>query len=156
VRHDSLNSQFDEEFRDEPTGGLSENDILDLQDCFLIPGVHILRLSRINEVRSLFASMAEFLGSSERIACLTMIPGIEKYRFLNLFTKLQELGVTDRYSSGFSDGVLEDYLLTAFNPDVLYIEASPALTVQPWFLLLKYLLFKFKFVLFLPIVIIRC
>lgn len=108
--------------------GLSEHEILDLQELFLTYGYNHLAASSVGQARTLISLFVETLHSFSRIACLTASSLALSDNVVKLHDELAFHGAL-----AFDYRQLDEFLLNSFYYDFLWIECSDDLIQAPWF-----------------------
>lgn len=124
----------------------SEQQILDLEDAFLSPGLKHITVATPVTGRELVLSLVSSLYPCARVACLTTHSESLPLRVIRMFDEMAFSG-----SFGFSCREIDSFLLEQFYYDVLWVECSSDLLAMPWFSYLQNRLLDFNFGATMPI-----
>jgi hypothetical protein len=100
---------------------LSETDILNLQDKFLTPGFHYIKVQDIAAGRHLIMLFLTSLNTYHTVACLTVAR-----------LPLSE-AIIDVYQEFISTQSFDSFIFESGALDFMWVEANPELHCQPWF-----------------------
>ena len=108
---------------------LTDSDILDLQDLFLTPGIHSIKVKNVQEGRNIVDVFITTLISDYNIACLSVEDRALPKTVCDLYEQLAEQGYLD--SSNMHH--LDEYFVHSFYFGFMWIEASEKLERMHWF-----------------------
>ena len=114
---------------------LSDEEILEIQEYFLTPGLHIIKVADVMTGRILLARFLEALGyyfSDKAVLSLTRKTIPEGCA--DIYTELVETGSLHDYDA------LQNYIASSFYYDFLAIEGTHELLNNPWFGRFEYVL----------------
>lgn len=121
----------------------SENGVLELQDYFLAPGIHYIKIKDLAAGRALMQVLLPIFYPSSYAAYIAMIPSFAN--LASLYNELKECAIDEE--------ALENYLLTSFYYDFLFIEESKKLARESWYALFKRMLESSSLISSLPCMI---
>lgn len=107
---------------------LSEQDILYLQDIFMIPGIHHIKVDSVISGRFIINSMLNSLNYYRNIGCLSAYHLPIQEPIVDIY---QELAKKNYFQN--PDVNLYDFFLEDFDCDFLWIESSQNLELSEWF-----------------------
>lgn len=104
----------------------SEDDILYLEDIFLTPGFHKIKVDDVNKGRSLVYILLQSLHCYQEVACLSCLKIPLKKTITDIYMILLRLCQVHEYHDA-----VELYFLEYFQAQVLWIELSDELFEDP-------------------------
>lgn len=110
----------------------SEDQILFLQDKFLINGFHYLKFDNVFKGRMITEAIITSLGLYNDIALLSIkpiLPQIHKVTVIDLYYELSESG----YFNHLEPLSLDEFFMDHFYHDLMWIEATKEMLCKPWF-----------------------
>lgn len=126
----------------------SEEEILEIQDRFLNPGFHYIKVESFLVGRNLFKTFSGILKYYSNKAYLSELPFDYSLNMFNLFQEFIDRGIIHD-----QPGALEDFLLNSFFYDFLAIEVTDKLLLKPWMSKFENLLIDYYFTETLPIIV---
>ncbi len=122
----------------------SENDVFELQNYFLLPGLRSVRVKNLAAGRVFIKMLLPLFHPFSYTAYVGTLP-FHLEHLTNLLDELKEWAVNEE--------ALEKYLLTTFYYDFLFIEETKQLTEHSWYALFKALLARSSLVSPLPCIV---
>jgi len=129
---------------------LTESDILDLEDKFLINGFHYISVKSIRAGRSLVFRFLRSLNCYQDEAILSMSTPTINDSVADIYYELVRGGHVDA-TSGYN---LNEFFIGQFYYDFMWIEASEELVAAGWFTQFFEKMVNFKLNYHLPVLII--
>ena len=113
----NLDSKIDKLFSS-PNLFISEQMIIELQDIFLTPGIHIIDVESLQEGRSLIQKFLNALRCYQTIGCLTQHESSLPHTVFDIHNYLLMYG----FLEGKNSNELEQFFTQDFNFDFIWIE----------------------------------
>lgn len=118
---------------------LTENDILYLQEIFLLSGFHCIKFLNLRLGKEIVENILDSL---------------DFYNNIQFLSDCDYSGLYNKLSAAYFDSNLEECLLDLNWPDILIIELSDVLISKPWFGKFLFLINDFNFINSTPVVLI--
>jgi len=132
------------------SAALADEQIIELHKLLLTNGFHYVQIRNIQEGRSALSVLLDSLSYYADVGCLTLHTSPLPGDIFDLYYHLLHEGyLGSRYSYD-----LEKFFLERFENDFLWIEATPELTKQPWYVYFEQKLIEFRIHEKIPIVIV--
>ncbi len=126
---------------------LSEQKILELQDYFLTPGLHVVKVGNRESGRQLLTQFLQSLQYYSAIAVVSSNGWLMPAEYHDLYSELDEAAAL------FKKEALEEYILRSFNYDFLAIEGTSDLLRAAWFGRFEHLLIEYDIARSIPIIL---
>lgn len=126
------------------TGQLSDQQIIDLHNCFLTIGFQHIQVSNEHEGRKLMGTLLASLDYYQNVACLTDSD-------IQLYPSIYDIS-TYLIEARYVPKNLESFFFEQHEFDFMWIELTPSLIAQSWFEEFKVLLVSHNLHIAMPIV----
>lgn len=100
---------------------LTEQQIINLQDLFITPGIHTIYVDNMKTGREIMYNMLSSFKHYSAISCITQESLALKPQITDILLELFQLPAL---------ATIEDYVLYDFEPDFIWIETTASLTNQ--------------------------
>ena len=122
-----------------------EKDILDLQNAFTIPGVHVITVESVQKGRNLISQLLTSLDWYQDIAYLASSNSILYQKATNIITRIEQ---------PLTNETIAQFFINDFYYDFLWIEATPDLLSEQWLASIEVQLTNFHIDYMIPVIIV--